>query len=245
MSIDRAHAIAPERLPRHVAVIMDGNGRWARMRGMPRTQGHREGLSAAKRVVKTASEIGISFISLYTFSTENWKRAVEEVSFLMSLVRQHLRKEYDFYRENGIRVVHSGNLDGLPSDVREEVVQAMESTGHFTGLTVNLALNYGGRDEIVRAVNRWLSDAGGSKTSAGAHLTEEAFRPYLDRPDIPDPDLLIRTGGEKRISNFLLWQSAYSELHFSDKLWPDWTGDDLIDAVLEYQHRDRRFGGVS
>lgn len=245
MTADHARSILPERLPRHVAVIMDGNGRWARMRGMPRTQGHREGLTAAKRVVKTASEIGVSFISLYTFSTENWKRAVEEVSFLMSLVRQHLRKEYDFYRENGIRVVHSGNLDGLPPDVREEVVLAMENTAHFSGLTVNLALNYGGRDEIVRAVNRWLSEPAGSKAPVRAGLTEETLRGYLDRPDIPDPDLIIRTGGEKRTSNFLLWQSAYSELYFSDKLWPDWTGDDLIDAVLEYQHRDRRFGGVS
>ncbi len=227
-------------IPQHVGIIMDGNGRWARQRDMKRTSGHREGLNAAKRVVSAASRLGIRFLSLYTFSTENWRRTEDEVSFLMGLIRQNLRKEYDFYRENRIRVVHSGDLTRLPPDVQREIAEVGEQTARFEGLTVNLAINYGGRDEILRAVNRWLSD----QETGRPPLTDETIRAYFDQPDLPDPDLIIRTGGELRTSNFLLWQSAYSELYFSGKLWPDWGEDDLEAALLDFRQRERRFGGA-
>ena len=228
----------PPRLPLHVGIIMDGNGRWAQQRGKNRRQGHLEGLKAAKRVVKAASEAGIKFITLYAFSTENWKRTEKEVSYLMFLIKSHLKKEYDFYRDNQIRVIHSGDLRKLPEDVIVEIKRVTADTSHFRGLTVNLAVNYGGRDEIVRAVNRLFEEG------SNVPITEDDLRRDLDHPDIPDPDLIIRTGGESRISNFLLWELAYSELYFSSKLWPDWDRDDLIEAVKEFQIRERRFGGA-
>ncbi len=248
--------IDPSRLPKHVGIIMDGNGRWAQARGMLRAQGHREGLEAAKRVVKAASDLGLGYLSLYTFSTENWRRTEKEVSYLMFLIRTHLRREYDFYRENRIRVLHSGDLGRLPPEVAREIEVVTRDTAGFTGLTVNLAINYGGRDEIVRAVNRLLANgsAGGGWPGGGAGdgaggagrlqpVSEAAIRARLDHPDIPDPDLIIRTGGEYRISNFLLWEIAYAELDFSPKMWPDWNGEDLIESICRYQSRERRFGG--
>lgn len=224
-------------LPAHVAIIMDGNGRWARMRGQPRTAGHREGLEVAKRVVKAASDMGIPYVTLYTFSTENWKRAEDEVGFLMGLIKGHLRAELAFYRENQIRVLHAGDIAGLPSEIAAEIRATVEETAHFAGTSVVLAINYGGRDEIVRALRRVPS--GDIPT-----LTESGLQAYLDVPNLPDVDLLIRTGGERRISNFLLWQSAYAELYFSDALWPDWTADDLRKALEDFKTRDRRYGGV-
>jgi len=229
----------PPELPCHVGIIMDGNGRWARARGKPRSVGHLEGLQAAKRVIKTASDIGIKFVSLYTFSTENWKRAEKEVSYLMFLIKTHLKKEYDFYRDNQIRVVHSGYLEALPADVMEEIRNAARDTADFPGLTVNLAINYGGRDEVVRAVNKILKESSGQ-----AEISEEDILRHLDHPEIPDPDLIIRTGGEFRISNFLLWEIAYSELWFSPKLWPDWEKEDLLEALDFYKRRERKFGGA-
>ncbi len=226
-----------ERIPTHIGIIMDGNGRWAKRRGKSRTEGHLEGVKTAKKIVKKAVEIGIKYLSLYTFSTENWKRAEEEVSFLMSLIKRYLKREYDFYRENKIRVVHSGNLRDLPDDIADEIRRVVEDTASFDGLTVNLAINYGGRDEIVRAVRRLMRES-------SPEVTEETIKNCLDHPEIPDPDLIIRTGGELRLSNFLLWESAYSELYFSNKLWPDWCGDDLEEAIIDYQGRERRFGGV-
>ena len=228
-------------IPAHVGIIMDGNGRWATQRNLQRTSGHREGLKTAKRIVKAASEIGIKYITLYVFSTENWQRAAGEVSFLMRLIRTHLKKEYEFYRKNFIRVVHSGNIIGLPLDVQREIRTVTEATSHFTGLTVNLAINYGGRDEIVRAFNRLLEgrlNAGGGLDS----VTSADVAANLDCPELPETDLIIRTGGEKRTSNFLIWESAYAELYFSGKLWPDWDRDDLIEAIRDYAARDRRFG---
>jgi len=224
------------RLPRHVGIIMDGNGRWARARGRPRTEGHLEGLTAAKRVTAAAADLGIRWLTLFTFSTENWRRAEEEVSYLMFLIQRHLRKELDFYRANRIRILHAGDPDRLPPDVVREIRSAMADTAGFDGLTVILAINYGGRDEIVRAVRR--------AAAAGevADLTEERLGAFLDVPDVPDPDLVIRTGAELRQSNFLLWQSAYAELYFSPKLWPDWDREDLVAALEEYAHRSRRFG---
>ena len=232
-------ALDREKLPRHVGIIMDGNGRWATARGKSRSEGHLEGVKAAKRVVAAAAEAGLSYLSLYTFSTENWTRAQEEVSYLMFLVRSYLRKEYDFYRKNSIRILHTGDMERLPRDIAQEIKDVVRDTASFTGLTVNLSVNYGGRDEIIRAFRR-AAEAG----SAGS-LTEESFRGYLDQPELPDPDLIIRSANEQRLSNFLLWQSAYAELYFSPTLWPDWGRDELFQALGEYARRSRTFGGAS
>jgi undecaprenyl diphosphate synthase len=221
---------------------MDGNGRWAQSRGQSRPQGHLEGLKAAKRIVKAASDRGIPYLTLYTFSTENWKRDVEEVSFIMALVRRYLRAELDFYRENGIRIRHAGDPSRLPQDIAEELQRACEDTRDFKGTQVVLALNYGGRDEIVRAANRAL--AGAPFADGGARFTEALIRSCLDNPDVPDPDLIIRTAGEFRISNFLLWEAAYAEYYISDKFWPDFSDGDLETALDRYAARDRRYGGL-
>ncbi len=228
-------------IPAHIAFIMDGNGRWAKKQGKARSAGHREGLEAAKRVVKSASDIGVKYVTLYTFSTENWKRTEEEISFLMGLVGRHLRQEMDFYRKNKLRVVHSGNIEGLPANVRKELISVRELTSNFNGMSVNLAINYGGRDEIVRSVKKWMD----SKKNIGEQLTEADISKYLDCPDFPDPDLIIRTAGEKRLSNFLIWQCAYSEFYYSSKFWPDWGTEDLKEAIMTYQQRDRKFGGLN
>ncbi|MCF7927895.1 MAG: di-trans,poly-cis-decaprenylcistransferase [Spirochaetales bacterium] len=241
-------SVPRERIPRHVGIIMDGNGRWAKQRSRPRTSGHDEGLQTAKKIIKAASDAGVSYLSLYTFSTENWKRAEDEVSFLMGLIKKHLKREYEFYRENRIRVVHSGDLERLPVDVQSEISQVMHDTRDYPGIVVNLAINYGGRDEIIRAFNRWLSRSDlpsqtGNNNNSG-RITEENFREFLDLPFFPDPDLIIRTAGEQRVSNFLLWQAAYSEFYYSDKLWPDWQPEDLNQALAVYADRERKFGGV-
>ncbi len=222
---------------------MDGNGRWAQKRKLPRSAGHKEGLNSAKAVMARAAELGIQYVTLYTFSTENWKRAQEEVSYLFHLVTVYLRKEMDFYRKNNIKVVHSGDTKNLPPAVLKEFVEVSRDTAEATGLTLNLAFNYGGRDEIVRAVNRYIQNCNDKNLSIET-ITEEIVQKNLDQPDIPDADLIIRTAGEKRLSNFLLWSSAYAEYHFSDKFWPDWNGDDLDIAVVDYQQRTRRYGGV-
>jgi len=226
-------------IPSHVGIIMDGNGRWAKERGLPRTSGHKEGLETAKRIVAHASDSGVSTLSLFAFSTENWRRAEEEVSFLMGLIKTHLRKQYDFYKKRGLRVIHSGDLDRLPSDVRDEIILVEKDTKDFTGMRVNLLINYGGRDEIVRAVNRHIQTA-----TPAESITEEKISSNLDFPEINNLDLLIRTGGELRISNFLIWQAAYAELYFSDDFWPDWSSEHLDLAFQHYSKRQRRFGGV-
>lgn len=231
MSMD---TIEPARIPRHVAVFMDGNGRWAKARGLPRTEGHREGLKAAKRIVKAAAEAGVKYLTLYTFSTENWKRTSEEIGFLMGLVGTYLLGELDFYREHGIRVVHSGDASALPPEARQAIAETAKATAALRRITVNLAINYGGRDEILRAISKLPPGAG--------KPTEEQFKACLDLPDFPDPDLIVRAGGEYRLSNFLLWQAAYSELYFSDVLWPDWTEKELGMALKSYASRERRFG---
>lgn len=229
-------------VPRHVAIIMDGNGRWAAQRGLPRTEGHREGLATAKRIVAAASEMGISYLSLYTFSTENWKRAKDEVGFLMTLVKTHLSNELDFYRKNRIRVVHSGRREGLSPDILAEIDSVTRDTAGFTGMIVNLAINYGGRDEILRALERLAKDG---LDNGSLKISEDEIRSRMDQPQIPDPDLIVRTGGEYRISNFLLWQSAYAELYFTDRYWPDFSREDLESALRSFAGRNRRFGGLA
>jgi undecaprenyl diphosphate synthase len=231
-----AEAAKQSGLPRHVGLIMDGNGRWARARGLPRTEGHREGLKTAKLIVKAAEELGIEVLSLYVFSTENWKRAADEVGFLMGLIKQHLSAELGFYRANRLRVLHSGDIDGLPKDIAAEIGEVEAETSSFDRMTVNLAINYGGRDEIVRAARR-LSEA-------GVAPSEESLRGAMDHPDLPYPDLVIRTSDEMRMSNFLLWEAAYAELWFCDKYWPDFRPEDLRSAVESYASRERRYGGA-
>jgi len=225
-------------VPEHVGIIMDGNGRWATARGLDRTKGHLEGLKAARRVTKAASDAGVKFLSLYVFSTENWKRSTEEVGFLMGLVALHLEKEFDFYRELGLKVVHSGDRDALAPEVRRTLDRVIVRTANHTGMTINLVLNHGGRDEIVRAVNRW------TKAATGKALVAADLRRHLDVPELPDLDLMIRTGGEMRLSNFLLWQAAYAEFVFSPQLWPDFGESDLRAALKEFAGRGRRFGAI-
>ena len=226
--------------PVHIGIIMDGNGRWAESRGLFRTQGHLEGLKAARRIVKAASDMGLSYLTLYTFSTENWKRSTEEVGFIMGLVIQYLREELDFSIENNIRVRHAGNREGLPKDILEEIDFTVKKTESFKGLQVILALNYGGRDEIVRAVKKIIAN----NSPVSSPIDEKSIEENLDNPDIPDPDLIIRTAGEFRTSNFLLWEAAYSEYYVSKKFWPDWDKEDLEEAINNYKNRERRFGSV-
>jgi undecaprenyl diphosphate synthase len=219
---------------------MDGNGRWALGRNQLRSAGHLEGLKTAKRIVQAAGAMGVSYLTLYVFSTENWKRSVEEVGFIMGLVKQYLLGELNFFKQNRIRIRYAGDHRALPADIEADIRKACADTRDFEGLQVVLALNYGGRDEILRAFKRFLAQVS-SDRSAG--LTEAEFRAYLDNPDIPDPDLIIRTAGEMRISNFLLWEGAYAEYYSSPKLWPDFTEEDLKTAIAQYQNRDRRYGG--
>ncbi|MGL4981746.1 MAG: polyprenyl diphosphate synthase [Treponemataceae bacterium] len=215
---------------------MDGNGRWAKNRNLPRTAGHKEGLSAAKRIGISASMLGIKYLTLYTFSTENWKRTQEEVGFLFNLIKIYLRNEFELYKKNNIRLLHLGDLTTLPPDIQQEITHAMDDTKDFTGLTIVLAINYGGKDEIIRNIKK-------INPSHLDNINEHDFSSLFE-PQLPPVDLIIRTGGEKRLSNFLLWQGAYAELDFSDILWPDYTEDDFKNALLNYQKRTRRFGGL-
>jgi len=226
-------------IPVHAGIIMDGNGRWAVRRGLIRTQGHLEGLKTAKKIVKAARDIGIKYLTLYAFSTENWKRASEEVNFIMGLVKQYLKAEFDFSKANKIRTRFAGDMAGLPPDIQKELNESIEDTKNFDGMQVILAINYGGRNEITRAVRRF---AAANSIEAAVNISEQDISAYLDNPDIPDPDLIIRTAGEFRTSNFLLWQSAYSEIFISDKLWPDFEKEDLIEAIEDFQKRERRYG---
>jgi undecaprenyl diphosphate synthase len=232
-------------LPRHIGIIMDGNGRWAHRRGLARTAGHAEGLKAARRIVEAASKRGIAFLTLFVFSTENWKRAAREVDFIMALVKRHLTRELDFYRENRIKIRYAGDFGGLAADTAAEIAQALSDTKDFDGMQVVLALNYGGRDEIVRAVRRLLLASPASACEDAAALVDEAsINRRLDNPDVPEPDLVIRTAGEFRTSNFLLWEAAYAEYFITDTLWPDFSARDLDAAIAAYAGRERRFGAV-
>lgn len=226
-------------VPVHVGVIMDGNGRWAKNRGKIRTEGHSEGLKRAKEIAKAASDIGIRYLTLYVFSTENWKRTQNEVGFLMNLIHGHLLQELDFYRNNKIRVRLLGDITGLPKKIQSDIITCQEDTKDFSGLTINLAINYGGRDEIVRSVRKIA--AAGIKAD---DINEKTITDGFDNPELPDVDLLIRTGGEQRLSNFLLWHASYAELIFSPVLWPDYHAEEFYRDIQEFQKRNRRFGAV-
>jgi len=227
-------------LPRHVAIIMDGNGRWAKQRGLPRLAGHREGIANAHRVVEILSDCGIKYVTLYVFSTENWKRPKEEVEGIFQILADVADAEIEFAQRKGIRVCHLGKLDGLPSGLKSRIEQAVDLTKNNRAMVFSLALNYGGRSEIVEAT-RQLRRAG---VPAG-DIDEALFGRYLYNADIPDPDLVIRPGGEIRLSNFLLWQIAYAEFYFTPALWPDVDREEIDKALMAYKERQRRFGSLA
>jgi undecaprenyl diphosphate synthase len=233
----------PEKLPRHVAIIMDGNGRWARERGRPRIFGHRAGIESVRDVVRACSELGIEYLTLYTFSRENWRRPKAEVSSLMNMLRELLRKEVKELDENDVRIETIGRTRDLPEPVQKELLRAIEKTRDNKGLVLVLAISYGGRDEIVDAAARAAIAVLDGEITAD-QIDERTFRRFLYAPGIPDPDLLIRTSGELRVSNFLLWQIAYAEIWVTDLLWPDFRRGELFRALLDFQKRVRRFGGV-
>ena len=228
-------------LPGHVAVIMDGNGRWAQKRGLPRTVGHRAGVKAVKRVVQAASRINIGYLTLYTFSSENWKRPKGEVSAIMKLLYDTTKKEMRELVKNNVRLITTGKIEELPPSRRQILEKAIQATSKNTGLTLNLALNYSGREEIIEAV-RTLSRLVKENGLQPNQINEQLFSQHLYTKSLPDPDLLIRTSGEMRLSNFLLWQTSYTELYITEVLWPDFAEEDFFRAIQDYQSRERRFG---
>ncbi len=234
----------PSRLPAHVAVIMDGNGRWARQRNLPRVMGHREGVEALKRTLRLCSDWGIGALTAYAFSTENWNRPGEEVSFLMTLFERVLARELEALDREQVRIRFLGDLEQLPHGLQELIASATRRTAENTGIHFNVCTNYGGRRELVQAARR-LADQVARGELDPASIDEQAFAAELQTADEVDPDLLIRTSGEYRISNFLLWQLAYAEIHITDVLWPDFNEDALLRALSDYQNRQRRFGGVA
>ena len=227
-----------EKLPRHVAIIMDGNGRWAKQHHLPRIMGHRRGSESVREVVRECRQIGIEVLTLYAFSTENWLRPKTEIKALMALLKKFIRSEMLELHQNNIRVKMIGDLSKLPEDVMPAVREIMDVTGNNTGMTLNVALSYSGRDDILRAIHKLVAD----RRTKASDITEDFFSSFLDTAGQPDPDLLIRTSGELRVSNFLLWQIAYSELYITDVLWPDFGRKDLAKALLDFQTRRRRFG---
>jgi len=240
-----AQSIDPTRLPAHIAIIMDGNGRWAGQRRLPRVAGHQAGIGPVRQTVETCARLGVKVLTLYAFSIENWKRPRTEVETLWRLLRFYLRQELPNLQKNDIRLQAIGRMDALPHQVRRELDSAVDATSSNRGLLVNLAINYSGRAEIVDAVNSILEMARIEGSIGSLKLDEDMISTNLYTASSPDPDLLIRTSGEMRISNFLLWQIAYAELYVTGTLWPDFTRTDLLQAVLEYQKRDRRYGGLS
>lgn len=231
------------RLPNHIAIIMDGNGRWAKMRGLPRVMGHKAGMKALKDTVRTCSDLGIKILTVYAFSTENWKRPQDEVNFLMNLLVEYMHKELFELHKNNVRIKVLGEVDVLPKETRKEIKEALKLTGNNNGLQFNIALNYGGRVEIVNACKRLCEQVRNGLLDV-EQINEEIFSRYLYTGEDPEPDLIIRTSGEQRISNFLLWQCAYSELVFVEELWPDFNKKVLLSAIWEFQNRERRFGAL-
>ncbi|MDV4151175.1 isoprenyl transferase [Clostridium sp. AL.422] len=232
-----------DNIPKHIAIIMDGNGRWAKKRKLPRTMGHKAGVETIRRVIKEANVIGIKYLTLYAFSTENWRRPDEEVSALMGLLVQYLRSELAELNRNGVVIRVLGDISKLPNDAQKEIFDAVKITKNNKGIVLNIAFNYGGRDEIIRAVKLVSNEVKNGNIDI-EDINEEIFEKYLYTSDTPDPDLIIRPSGEQRISNFLLWQCAYSEFWYSNVCWPDFKEEHLHEAIYDYQHRDRRYGGV-
>lgn len=233
-------------IPAHIAIIMDGNGRWAKERNLPRSLGHKAGVETLNKIVKEASDLGIKYLTLYAFSTENWNRPKEEVNALMKLLAEYLKKKLNELHKNNIIVRTIGNISKLPDICVDVLEEAREKTNNNTGMILNFALNYGGRDEILYAIKSIFKEYDEGKISKEDidNLTEQKFSDYLYTRNIPDPDMIIRPSGEQRLSNFLLWQCAYSEFWYSNIKWPDFTAENLHQAIADYQCRDRRFGGI-
>ena len=231
-----------DRVPRHIAIILDGNGRWAKKRGLPRTAGHAAGSETFRKIAYYCRDIGVDYLTVYAFSTENWKRPEGEVRTIMRLLDKYLREAIDTMERDGMKMRIFGDVSGLSPELQALARRTDEIADHIDGFQANVCLNYGGRDEIVHAARRWAEDAAAGK--ATGELTEEVFSSYLYSAGVPDPDLLIRPGGEQRLSNFLLWQCAYVEFYFTDVLWPDFTPEELDKAIAVFRSRDRRYGGV-
>lgn len=230
------------RVPNHIAIILDGNGRWAKKRGMPRSYGHVKGCENLEDICEVAKELGVKYLTVYAFSTENWKRSKEEVDGLMKLFRNYLKKCIKISQKNNMRVKVIGDTTAFDQDIQESIAKLEDFSKDFTELHFQIALNYGSRDEITRAVNRMLEDQKAGKLETP--VDEDTISNYLDTAGIPDPDLMIRTSGELRLSNYLLWQLAYTEFYFTDVPWPDFKKDELVKAIEKYNERDRRYGGV-
>ncbi len=230
-------------IPKHIAVIMDGNGRWAKQRGLPRNAGHKAGAETFRRIAQHCNELGVQYLTVYAFSTENWKRTEEEVAGIMFLLESYLKEALADMEKNRIRFQLFGDISRLSPKLQKLMTDTMEKSRDFTEVQVNFCINYGGRDEIVRAARAWAAKVAAGECSAQS-LTEAEFENYLDSAGVPDPELVIRPSGEQRISNFLPWQSAYSEFVFMDVLWPDFSNEDLDRAIVEYNRRNRRFGGA-
>ena len=237
----KAEEVDFSNLPRHIAIILDGNGRWAQQRNLPRTAGHAAGAETFRKIATYCRDIGLEYLTVYAFSTENWKRPKNEVDTIMSLLEKYLYEAIDRMERDKVKMCFFGDTTVLSPELQELIARTREISRHYEGCQVNICLNYGGRDEILRAVAKYAREY---KAGTAPELTEESFSRYLYSAGVPDPDLLIRPGGELRLSNFLMWQSAYSELYFTDTLWPDFTEADINRAIAAYQHRDRRFGGI-
>lgn len=243
LTLEQTEDLNRHQIPSHIAIIMDGNGRWAKQRGLPRVAGHREGMNVIKNIVKACNSLGVETLTLYAFSTENWKRPKPEVDFLMRLPERFLSVELPKLIEENVVVRTTGEMDELPDYTKKAVREAIESTKHNDGLILNFALNYGSRAELMDAFKTMYKDVHAGKLSED-QIDEDTVTDYLMTSGLEEPDLLIRTSGEKRLSNFMLWQLAYAEFWFTDVLWPDFTEDNFFDAVKEYQNRQRRYGGV-
>ncbi len=240
MTEERTLTGLPDHMPNHVAVIMDGNGRWAKSRGLPRLAGHKAGTENLRRVIRACVEFGIKYLTIYAFSTENWGRPADEVAGLMNIIKDVIERELDELHKQGVRLIHVGHLEGLDPELQRKVMGAVKLTENNDRLILNIAFNYGGRDEILCAIKRIIQDG-----VQPDRVDSELFSSYLFTAGTPDPDLIIRTSGEMRISNFLIWQAAYSEWYFSPTYWPDFDKEELRKAVFAYSQRDRRFGKVS
>ncbi|MBC2578926.1 isoprenyl transferase [Clostridium sp. DJ247] len=240
---DNKISIDLDNIPKHIAIIMDGNGRWAKEKRLPRTMGHKAGVEVIREIVKECSNLGVKYLTLYAFSTENWVRPKEEVSALMNLLTQYLRNEFKELNDNNVVINHIGNVKKLPQICQDELTAAYEKSKNNTGLVLNLALNYGGRDELIRAFKDMYIDIREGKVNF-EDLDEKLFSNYLDTKGMPDPDLIIRPSGEQRLSNFLLWQCAYSEFWYSNIKWPDFNKKHLHEAIYDFQNRNRRYGGL-